>query len=61
MGLQGKSWRREKVIMNDTATEQITSFNYLGCKISEKLKEDTESSIVKYNKVDDKQRTTQDD
>jgi hypothetical protein len=52
MGLQGLQWwRRTKVVINDTITEHISSFNYLGCKISDKLNECMELNIVKYNKM----------
>jgi hypothetical protein len=40
------------VVIIDTITEQTSSANYLGCNISEKMNEDMESNIVKYNKID---------
>jgi hypothetical protein len=49
MDLQGKWRRRIKAVIIDTTIEQISSFNYLGFKISDKLNEDMESSIKKYN------------
>jgi hypothetical protein len=33
IGLQGKWWSGVKVVINDKTIEQISSLNYLGCKI----------------------------
>jgi hypothetical protein len=51
MCLHGKWCGRTKTVINDTITEQIPSYNYLGCNIADKLNEDTELNIAKYNKI----------
>jgi hypothetical protein len=43
MGLRGKWWRRLEV--NDTIIKQISSFNYLGFKISDNLNQGVESKL----------------
>jgi hypothetical protein len=42
---------RLKVVINDTVIEQMSGFNYVGCKVSDKLNEDMESNVVKYNNI----------
>jgi hypothetical protein len=48
LGLQSKWWTGIKVVINDTISEPKSGSNYLGRKISDKLNEDMESNIVKY-------------
>jgi hypothetical protein len=42
MGIQGKYWRRVKVVINNKIIEQVSSFTYLGSKISDKIIADLE-------------------
>jgi hypothetical protein len=43
MGIQGKYWRRVKIVINNKITEQESSFTYLGSKISDKINADLET------------------
>jgi hypothetical protein len=46
MGIQGKYWRRVKIVINNKIIDQVSSFTYLGSKISDKIKADLETYYV---------------
>jgi hypothetical protein len=49
MGIQGKYWRRVKIVINNKIIEQVSSFTYLRSKISDKINADLETRLCKYN------------
>jgi hypothetical protein len=48
MGIQGKYWRRIKIVINNKIIEQVSSFTYLGSKIFDKINADPETRLCKY-------------
>jgi hypothetical protein len=40
MEIQGKYWRRVKIVINNKIIEQVSSFTYLGNKLSDEINTD---------------------
>jgi hypothetical protein len=51
MGVPGKYRRRVNIVINNKIIEQVSSFTYLGSKISDKINADLETRLCKYNNL----------
>jgi hypothetical protein len=52
MAMEGKYMRRAKIVTDDIAIGQTSSFKYLGCNVSiYKINMDLEDNVQKYNKL----------
>jgi hypothetical protein len=51
MGMQGKYWRRIKIVTNNKIIEHVSSFTYLGSKVSDKINAGIETRLCKYNNL----------
>jgi hypothetical protein len=51
MGIQGKYWRRIKIMINNKIIEHVSSCTYIGSKVSDKINAGIETRLCKYNNL----------